>query len=134
MSRQSGNQFDPTTGQLINGFDYYNQAWVVNKKYIRCGHPDSMECGCYGRINEGKISLGVNPRINENAPAPKRVRRSPNIKTIQVRTSTSWAGNLQDITDCTCSLCNAKLWTGPGDTVYCDEIHGQDLLSKRINN
>jgi len=41
-------------GRLMNGFDYERQSWVVNGKYIRCGHPERMECGCYGRDHEGK--------------------------------------------------------------------------------
>ena len=40
------------TGELF--FDYANQAWVVNGKYQRCGHPDNMACSCYGRIHAGK--------------------------------------------------------------------------------
>lgn len=40
--------------RLLNGYDYDNQAWVVDGKYIRCGHPDSMSCGCYGRLHAGE--------------------------------------------------------------------------------
>ena len=36
-----------------NGYDYDNQAWYKNGVYIRCGHPDSMDCGCFGKTNEG---------------------------------------------------------------------------------
>ena len=43
--------------KLYNGYDYENQAWVKEGKYIRCGHPDSMNCNCYGRLNEGKETL-----------------------------------------------------------------------------
>ena len=35
-------------------YDYNNQAWVTNGVYQRCGHPDSMNCQCYGRIHEGE--------------------------------------------------------------------------------
>jgi hypothetical protein len=41
-------------GQLINGYDYENQAWVENGKYVACGHPSNMNCNCYGRIHEGE--------------------------------------------------------------------------------
>jgi hypothetical protein len=41
-------------GRLINGYDYNNQAWVINGKYVDCGHPSNMECGCYGRIHKGE--------------------------------------------------------------------------------
>lgn len=39
---------------LTNGYDYENQAWVEKGKYIRCGHPESMKCRCYGRLHEGE--------------------------------------------------------------------------------
>lgn len=42
------------SNKLYNGYDYNNQAWVVDGKYARCGHPDSMNCGCYGRTHEGE--------------------------------------------------------------------------------
>ena len=35
-------------------YDYENQAWVVDGRYVRCGHPDNMDCGCYGREHEGE--------------------------------------------------------------------------------
>jgi hypothetical protein len=41
-------------GILTNGYDYLNQAWVVDGVYVRCGHPDEMECQCYGRVHEGE--------------------------------------------------------------------------------
>ena len=53
MSRLSQDEFDGQ-GVLLNGFDYNNQAWVKDGKYLRCGHPESMTCGCFGRTHEGK--------------------------------------------------------------------------------
>jgi len=53
MSRTSQDQFDGQ-GILLNGFDYANQAWVRDGKYMRCGHPAAMECGCYGKAHEGE--------------------------------------------------------------------------------
>ena len=41
-----------STGELF--YDYENQAWVVNGKYQRCEHPDSMTCLCYGRVHAGE--------------------------------------------------------------------------------
>lgn len=41
-------------GRLWNGFDYQNQAWVVDGKYVKCGHPETMQCKCYGRVHEGE--------------------------------------------------------------------------------
>ncbi len=52
MSRLSQDEFDGQ-GILLNGFDYENQAWVKDGRYLRCGHPDSMPCGCFGREHAG---------------------------------------------------------------------------------
>jgi len=40
--------------ELLNGFDYTNQAWVRNGRYVRCGHPAPMNCDCYGRLHHGE--------------------------------------------------------------------------------
>ena len=40
--------------KLYNGYDYEKQAWVLKGKYVRCGHPDSMNCQCYGKAHEGE--------------------------------------------------------------------------------
>jgi hypothetical protein len=53
MSRTGSDQLKD--GLLFNGYDYENQAWVKDGKYIRCGHPEDMECNCYGREHEGEI-------------------------------------------------------------------------------
>jgi hypothetical protein len=42
------------SGRLVHGFDYDHQAWVKNGKYVRCGHPRDMKCGCYGTVHEGE--------------------------------------------------------------------------------
>jgi hypothetical protein len=55
MSRTSNDEFDEN-GRLINGYDYAKQAWVLNGRYVRCGHPDNMDCKCYGRIHEGELA------------------------------------------------------------------------------
>ena len=52
MSRQSNDQYKD--GRLINGYDYDNQAWVRNGRYVRCGHPESMDCSCYGKVHAGE--------------------------------------------------------------------------------
>lgn len=54
MSRTSEDVY--VNGQLVNGFDYTRQAWVIDGFYVRCGHPDSMNCRCYGREHEGEPS------------------------------------------------------------------------------
>jgi hypothetical protein len=40
--------------RLINGYDYENQAWVIDGKYVDCGHPNNVKCGCYGRTHKGE--------------------------------------------------------------------------------
>lgn len=32
------------------GFDYHNQAWVIEGGYVSCGHPERINCDCFGRI------------------------------------------------------------------------------------
>lgn len=55
MTRQSDNQHVNNT--LHNGYDYDNQAWIINGKYVRCGHPQEMNCNCYGRLYEGEEDI-----------------------------------------------------------------------------
>lgn len=38
-------------------YDYENQSWVKDNKYQRCGHPESMDCRCYGKIHEGENTI-----------------------------------------------------------------------------
>ncbi|MCP3678985.1 MAG: hypothetical protein GY782_01290 [Gammaproteobacteria bacterium] len=38
-------------------YDYEKQVWIVDGRYVRCGHPDSMDCGCYGRTHEGEEAV-----------------------------------------------------------------------------
>jgi len=52
MSRQSSDQY--INGRLINGYDYTHQAWVLEGRYVRCGHPETMTCHCYGLDHEGE--------------------------------------------------------------------------------
>jgi hypothetical protein len=47
-----------STNTPLNGFDYAKQAWYLNGVYIRCGHPESMQCDCYGRLHEGEPAKG----------------------------------------------------------------------------
>ena len=35
-------------------YDYRNQAWVQDGKYIGCSHPASMDCGCFSRDHAGE--------------------------------------------------------------------------------
>ena len=35
-------------------FDYDHQVWVKDGVYMDCGHPESMACGCFGRLHAGE--------------------------------------------------------------------------------
>lgn len=37
-------------------YDYERQAFVENGLYIRCAHPKSMDCQCYGKLHEGETA------------------------------------------------------------------------------
>ena len=37
-------------------FDYTTQAWIRDGKYIDCGHPKAMICGCFGRVHKGEVA------------------------------------------------------------------------------
>ena len=43
-------------GIILNGYDYDKQAWVRDGLYVRCGHPETMCCDCYGRKHAGEKS------------------------------------------------------------------------------
>lgn len=51
--RDEANQ-DAYAQNSTTWFDYEVQAWVERGVYVRCGHPDSMDCACYGRVHEGE--------------------------------------------------------------------------------
>jgi len=35
-------------------YDYTNQAWIKDGKYVACGHPETMQCECFGRLHAGE--------------------------------------------------------------------------------
>ena len=37
----------------ISGYDYANQAWVMDGRYVACGH-GFKNCGCYGTEHAGE--------------------------------------------------------------------------------
>lgn len=46
----------PAANQPINGYDYKNQAWVVNGRYYPCGHAGTeWPCDCFGRKHSGEL-------------------------------------------------------------------------------
>ncbi len=52
MSRTSNDLY--RNGRLWEGYDYENQSWVKDGKYRRCGHPENMNCQCYGKLHDGE--------------------------------------------------------------------------------
>jgi hypothetical protein len=53
LPKERANRMRMSTNTALDGYDYDNQAWYKNGVYVRCGHPDSMGCDCFGKINEG---------------------------------------------------------------------------------
>ena len=43
-------------------YDYENQVWIVNGIYQNCGHLESMNCNCFGRLHKGKEVNNINRR------------------------------------------------------------------------
>lgn len=43
-----------TGGKAMSVYDYQNQAWLVDWVYQDCGHPEAMDCDCYGRLHAGQ--------------------------------------------------------------------------------
>ena len=41
-----------------DGFDYDKQSWILDSKYVRCGHPEEMDCQCYGKLHNGEDFRG----------------------------------------------------------------------------
>jgi len=46
----------PAKHKVVLGFDYDNQAWIQNDRYLRCHHPAEMNCQCYGRLHNGELA------------------------------------------------------------------------------
>lgn len=44
-------------------YDYELQCWIVNGLVVRCGHPESMNCHCYGKAHEGELADLTKPTI-----------------------------------------------------------------------
>ena len=38
-------------------YDYKNQVWIKDGLYVRCGHPETMNCGCYGKDHAGEKAV-----------------------------------------------------------------------------
>ena len=53
--RYSDNEY--VDSKLLNGYDYDNQAWVVDGKYVRCGHPETMGRSQIAARRKGRESM-----------------------------------------------------------------------------
>jgi hypothetical protein len=43
--------------QRAERYDYTVQAWIgTDGRYLCCSHPDSMNCGCYGKAHHGELA------------------------------------------------------------------------------
>jgi hypothetical protein len=43
---------NPTAADAVNGYDYRNQSFVVDGKYVPCGH--GKPCDCFGTVHAGQ--------------------------------------------------------------------------------
>ena len=50
--RTSDNELN-AEGNLVNGYDYDRQCWVVDGLYASCGHPERYR-GCWGCTHAGQ--------------------------------------------------------------------------------
>lgn len=38
-------------------YDYEKQVWIKDGVYQNCGHPEKMDCGCYGREHKNEVAI-----------------------------------------------------------------------------
>ncbi len=50
------NYIDKDKDKARQSYDYDKQVWILDGKYVRCGHPESMGCDCYGRLHAGEMA------------------------------------------------------------------------------
>jgi len=60
--RESSDEY--REGRLWAGYDYDRQVWVVDGRYVDCGHPAGMDCQCYGRVHAGEQTVAWTMRCN----------------------------------------------------------------------
>ncbi|MEK7220789.1 MAG: hypothetical protein AAB253_06285, partial [candidate division NC10 bacterium] len=74
MTRAGGNEFDPATGRVWNGFDYRLQVWVKNGIVEPCGHPARMRtsepcCGQHAYAGRAILEIeGAETRTDSPEP------------------------------------------------------------------
>lgn len=47
-------QNEMQAGVIKNGFSYTHQCWIRDFVIQRCGHPETMDCGCFGKRHAGE--------------------------------------------------------------------------------
>jgi len=52
VMRTSENEMQ--AGVIKNGFSYEHQCWIKEFVVMRCGHPATMNCGCFGKKHQGE--------------------------------------------------------------------------------
>jgi hypothetical protein len=83
MSRTSHDIY--VNGILVDGFDYTHQAWVKDGFYVRCGHPESMNCGCHGRIHADEACSHRFIDDIENYRVPSRAKTQSQSSLVEVQ-------------------------------------------------
>ena len=53
---------------------------------------------------------------------------------IYLRIAKGWSRPVTNQSPETCDGCGAKLWIGPGNQIYCDQIHSPETVAARIPN
>ena len=57
-------EYEPGDTSAPVYFDYDHQVWVKDGVYQDCGHPTSMDCGCFGRAHAGQpVGHGCRPAM-----------------------------------------------------------------------
>lgn len=51
--RYGTNETTPA-GNIRNGFSYEHQCWIEDFVIQRCGHPETMDCRCFGKLHAGE--------------------------------------------------------------------------------
>lgn len=61
-------------------FDYDRQAWIdADGRYLRCGHPEAIDCRCWGRLHEGERAADHQPATDQ--PDPTRTEATQPYRT-----------------------------------------------------
>lgn len=47
-------QNEMRAGVIVNGFSYTRQVWIKEFIIQGCGHPETLDCGCFGKQHAGE--------------------------------------------------------------------------------